>query len=177
MTVPDPSLRRLPAALLALALCGAAAGCGDDGGSGESGLLELRPVLAANGPPCPEKNDNGLVLPHSPGSTDPGGKVAECLELGKPIVDADDVRSATVAETPGKEPALSVVLGGVGSANLDGYAKANQGKRLAIVADGAVVSAPVLQFAAFAGRIQVSGLSREKTDDLFRRLNKVIKPG
>jgi preprotein translocase subunit SecD len=172
MTVPPPSLRRLSAALLAVALCGAAAGCGDDGGSGEAGLLELRPVLAANAPPCPEKSDNGLVLPRSA-----EGKVAECLELGKPIVDADDVRSATVAETPGKEPALSVVLGGVGSANLDGYAKANQGKRLAIVADGAVVSAPVLQFAAFAGRIQVSGLSKEKTDDLFRRLNEVIKPG
>lgn len=169
MTIPS-SLRRLPAALLAVALCGAAAGCG--GGSGEAGLLELRPVLAANEPPCPEKDDNGLVLPRSA-----DGKVAECLELGKPIVDADDVRSATVAETPGKEPALSVVLGGVGSANLDGYAKANQGKRLAIVADGAVVSAPILQFASFAGRIQVSGLSKEKTDDLFRRLNKVIKPG
>jgi preprotein translocase subunit SecD len=170
MTIP-PSPRRLPAALLAVALCGAAAGCGDDG-SGDAGLLELRPVLSANAPPCPEKNDKGLVLPRSA-----DGKVAECLELGKPIVDADDVRSATVAETPGKEPALSVVLGGVGSANLDGYAKANQGKRLAIVADGAVVSAPVLQFASFAGRIQVSGLSKEKTDDLFRRLNKVIEPG
>jgi preprotein translocase subunit SecD len=167
------SARRLPAALLAVALCGAAAaGCGDEGGSDEAGLLELRPVLAANPPPCPENDDDGLVLPHS---TD--GEVAECLELGKPIVDAEDVRSATVAETPGKEPALSVVLGGVGSANLDGYAKANQGKRLAIVADGAVVSAPVLQFASFAGRIQVSGLSKEKTDDLFRRLNEVIKPG
>jgi preprotein translocase subunit SecD len=172
MTLARP-LRRLPSALLALALCGAGAGCGDDGDSGEAGLLELRPVLAANPPPCADgAKDSGLVLPRSA-----DGKVAECLELGKPIVDAEDIRSATVAETPAKEPALSVVLGGVGSANLDAYAKANQGKRLAIVADGAVVSAPVLQFASFAGRIQVSGLSKEKTDDLFRRLNEVIKPG
>lgn len=168
----SPSMRRLPAALLAVALCGAAAGCGDDGGSDEAGLLELRPVLGSNAPPCSEKDDNGLVLPRTA-----DGTVAECLELGKPIVDAGDVRSATVAETPGKEPALSVVLGGVGSANLDGYAKANRGKRLAILADGAVVSAPVLQFASFAGRVQVSGLSKEKTEDLFRRLNKVIEPG
>jgi preprotein translocase subunit SecD len=163
-------LTRLPSALLAVALCGAAAGCGD-GDSGEASLLELRPVLAANPPPCPDQ-DGGDVLP-----LNAGGKVAECLELGPPIVDADDVRSATVAETPAKEPALSIVLGGVGSANLDGYAKANQGKRLAIVADGAVVSAPVLQFTSFAGRIQVTGLSKERTDDLFRRLNEIIKPG
>ncbi|HET9772068.1 MAG TPA: hypothetical protein VFS16_14340 [Acidimicrobiia bacterium] len=164
-------LTRLPAALLAVALCGAAAGCGDD--SDEASLLELRPVLAASPPPCPEEADgDGLIAP-----LNADGKVAECLELGKPIVDAEDVRSATVAETKSKEPALSIVLGGVGSTNLDGHAKANQGKRLAILADGAVVSAPVLQFTSFAGRIQVTGLSKEKTDDLFRRLNDVIKPG
>jgi hypothetical protein len=166
-------LRRLPPALLAVALCGAAAGCGDDDGVGQAGLFELRPVLAANPPPCPDDGDgDGLVLP-----LNADGKVAECLELGKPIVDVEDVRSATVAETPAKEPALSIVLGEVGGANLDGHAKANQGKRLAIVADGALVRAPVLQFASFAGRIQVTGLSKEKTDDLFRRLNEIIKPG
>jgi hypothetical protein len=35
----------------------------------------------------------------------------------------------------------------------------------------------VVQFSSFAGRVQVTGLSKEKTDDLFRRLNKLIKPG
>ena len=76
---------------------------------------------------------------------------------------------------PTGAPALSVVLGGVGSANLDGYAQRNQGKRLAIVTQGEVVSAPVLQFTSFAGRIQVTGLSKEKTNDLFTRLNKLIR--
>jgi preprotein translocase subunit SecD len=163
--------RRLPATLLALGLCAAGAACGDDGDS-EASLLELRPVLAATPPPCPTKAPkNELVLPKT---TD--GK-EECLELGKPIVDAEDARSASVGETTAKEPALSVVLGKVGSANLDGFAKANQGKRLAILADGELVSAPVLTLSSFAGRIQVTGLSREKTDDLFRRLSEVIKPG
>ena len=69
------------------------------------------------------------------------------------------------------------MLGRVGGANLDGFAQANQGKRLAILADGELVSAPVLNLTSFAGRVQVTGLSKEKTDDLFRRLNKVIKPG
>jgi preprotein translocase subunit SecD len=101
----------------------------------------------------------------------------ECLDLGAPIVDAKDVRSATVADDPSGAPALSVVLGGVGSANLDGFAQRNQGKRLAIVSQGQVVSAPVVQYTSFAGRIQVTGLSKEKTDDLFKRLNKLIREG
>lgn len=169
-----PRSRRLAAALVALGLGTAGAACNNDDDSAERSPLELRPVLAANPPPCPTKppKKDGLVLPRT---TD--GNVAECLELGRAIVDAEDVRSATVAKTPAEEPALSIVLGRVGSANLDGFAQRNQGKRLAIVADGNLVSAPVVQFTSFAGRIQVTGLSKEKTDDLFRRLNKVIQPG
>jgi preprotein translocase subunit SecD len=68
-----------------------------------------------------------------------------------------------------------VVLGAVGGTNLDGYAERNQGKRLAIVTRGRLVSAPVLQFTSFAGRVQVTGLSRDDTQDLFERLNKLIK--
>jgi preprotein translocase subunit SecD len=173
MTTLGPP-RRLAAALLALGLCVTGAACkkGDD--SAERSLLELRPVMATKPPPCPTKapKKDELVLPMTA-----DGKVSECLELGRPIVDAKDVRSATVAETPAAEPALSVVLGGVGSANLDGFAQRNQGKRLAIVADGDLVSAPVVRFTSFAGRIQVTGLSKEKTENLFRRLNEIIKPG
>jgi preprotein translocase subunit SecD len=172
MTISDLA-RRWTAAGLALGLCAAGAACKKSGDS-ERSLLELRPVLSSSPPPCPSKapKKSAAVLPKT---TD--GKVAECLELGTPIVDARDVRSATVAETPAGEPALSVVLGSVGGANLDGFASRNQGKRLAIVADGTLVSAPVVQFASFAGRIQVTGLSKAKTDDLFRRLNKLIQPG
>jgi preprotein translocase subunit SecD len=165
---------RRPAAVLTLVgLCVSAAACGKSSDSAERSLLELRPVLASNPPPCPSKapKKGELVRPRA---TD--GTVTECLDLGPPIVDARDVRSATVAETPAREPALSVVLGGVGSANLDGYAQRNQGKRLAIVAQGELVSAPVLQFTSFAGRIQVTGLSKEKTEDLFHRLNKLLQP-
>ena len=160
-------------ALLAVALCFTGAACQKHGDQAAArSLLELRPVLASNPPPCPTKapKKGQLVLPKAT-----GGNVVECLQLGPPIVDATDVRSATVAEAPSGEPALSVVLGGVGGANLDGYAQRNQGHRLAIVTRGALVSAPVLQFTSFAGRIQVTGLSKEKTDDLFQRLNKLIR--
>jgi preprotein translocase subunit SecD len=164
-------MTRLVGVLLALGLCAAPA-CNKDGDTADRALLELRPVVATNPPPCPTKapKKDELVLPRAA-----DGKVAECLQLAPPIVDAKDVRSATVAETPAKEPALSVVLGGVGSANLDGFAQRNQGQRLAIVTEGQLVSAPVLQFSSFAGRIQVTGLSKEKTDALFRRLNDLIK--
>lgn len=174
MRIPGPSGRRRAAALLAVGLCATGAACKKGGDSGQNSLLELRPVVASNPPPCPTKapKKGELVLPKSA-----DGKVAECLELSKPIIDASDVRSATVADTPSGEPALSIVLGGIGSANLDGYAQRNQGKRLAIVADGALVSAPVLEFSSFAGRVQVTGLSKEKTADLFQRLNKLLKPG
>lgn len=166
-------MTRLTGALLALGLCTVPA-CNKDGGKADRALLELRPVVATNPPPCPKKapKKEELVLPLTA-----DGKVAECLQLARPIVDAKDVRSATVAETPAKEPALSVVLGGVGSANLDGFAQRNQGQRLAIVTDGQLVNAPVVRFSSFAGRIQVTGLSKEKTDELFRRLNDLIKLG
>lgn len=162
--------------LLVVLLCVAGLACGKGDDSGDRSLLQLRPVLATPAPPCPAraaKTDEVVVLP----LMSPDGKVAECLELGRTIIDAGDVRSASVGNTPGGAPALSVVLGSVGSANLDGFAARNQGKRLAILADGNVVSAPEVRFPSFAGRIQVTGLPQEKTDDLFRRLNKLIKPG
>ena len=157
--------------VLAVLLCLGGTAC-HKSDSGDRQLLELRPVLGSTPPPCPAKapKKNEIVLP-----LNADGKVAECLELAEPVIDAKDVRSATVAETPAKEPALSVVLGGTGSANLDGYAQRHQNERLAIVADGTLVSAPVIRFPTFAGRVQVTGLSKEKTYDLFRRLNKLIK--
>ena len=162
-------------ALLALLFCVAGLACGKEG-SGDRSLLELRPVLAATAPPCPAvtkapKKDKVVVLP----LVSPDGKVAECLELGRAIVDTDDVRSATVGDTHAGEPALLVVFGAAGSGSLDNYAQHHQGQRLAIVADGNVVNAPVVRFTSFAGRVQVTGLSKEKTADLFRRLNDVIK--
>jgi preprotein translocase subunit SecD len=172
MTPPGRS-GRLLVGLVVLGLCAAGMGC-KKAGDGQRSLLELRPVLGSTPPPCPAKAAKaGEVVRPRPAD----GTVAECLELGRPIVDAGDVRSATVAQTPAGEPALSVVLGSVGSANLDRYAQRNQGKRLAIVADGQLVSAPVLQFTSFAGRVQVTGLSKEKTEDLFRRLNTLIRSG
>jgi len=167
--------RRLNAVLLAAGLCATGTGCSDnDDDSADRRLLELRPVVSSTEGPCAEaildrdRNDGEVRLPVAADGRD------ECLHLARAIVDAKDVRSATVGETPSKQPALSVVLGAAGSADLDGFAERNMGKRLAIVADGDVVSAPAVRSTSFAGRIQVTGLSKEKTDELFRRLDKLI---
>lgn len=167
--------RRFAVAVLGAAFCSAAGACGAGNGDGKAAgrsLLELRPLVQSIKPPCPEKPANGgeIVLP-----LQKDGTVSECLELARPIVDAENVVSATVADTPSQEPALSVVLGATGSANLDGFAQRNLGDRLAIVTAGRLVSAPKLNDTAFAGRIQVTGLSKQETEDLFRRLNKLIK--
>lgn len=164
--------RRLRAALLLPVFGLAAVACGGDD-SKDRALLELRPVLAANPPPCPDEAPDGDRLVR-PLSTD--GKVTECLELGPPIVDARDVRSATMGDTTGGLPAISVVLGNTGSTNLDEFAARNEGQRLAILTEGDVVNAPVIRFKSFAGRVQVTGLPKERTDDLFRRLDEFVEP-
>ena len=87
------------------------------------------------------------------------------------------MRSATVGETPAKEPALSVVLGGSGAPTSTASPRRHQGSGWPSWPTAKLVSAPVLNYASFAGRVQVTGLSKEKTDDLFRRLNKIIKTG
>jgi preprotein translocase subunit SecD len=160
-------------AALALVLCVAGAACDDGDDSRDRRLLELRPVLATTPPPCPDKapKKESTILPLTT-----EGKV-ECLELGGAVVDATDVRSASVGKTPAGASALSVVLGREGGADLDGFAERHLGKRLAILVDGNVVNAPEIRFPSFSGRVQVTGLSPEKTDDLFQRLNKLIKPG
>jgi preprotein translocase subunit SecD len=162
--------------LLALLLCVAGLACGKGGSGDDQSFLELRPVLTSTAPPCPAakkapKKDEVVVLP----VTSSDGNVAECLELGRAIADADDVRSATVGDTQAGEPALLVVFGAAGSSSLDNFAQHHQGERLAILADGSVVNAPAVRFPSFAGRVQVTGLSKERTDDLFRRLNDLIK--
>lgn len=153
---------------------GAGWACGGQGGGSTTGgsLIELRPVLGSDPPPCPKESPRSdeTVLPERQ-----EGRVVACLRLAEPIVDASDVRSASLADTSSEEPAVSMVLGRVGSANLDGFARRHQGERLAIVVDEQLVSAPTLRSADFAGRLQVTGLSKEKAKDLFERLNR--RPG
>ena len=153
--------------VLVVALLG---GCGGDGKESEAGkeahLLELRPVLASEAPPCPAaKEKDGVIL--LPETRD--GKTLACLRLGPAVVDETDVRSAGIGQTPGG-PAVSVILGRTGSTNLDNFAARNLGQRMAIVVRGKVLRAPTIQSAKFIGRLELIGLTQDEATSLAHDL-------
>lgn len=150
-----------------------AVACGGDDDGGTAGLLQLRPVLDSTSPPCEEGSAEGGELV---AAEQKDGEVVACLRLAEPIVDATDVRSATLDEGPAGRPAVNAVLGRTGSADLDRFAERSQGKRLAIVVNGELVNAPTIQFPSFAGRIQVAGLPEAQTTDLFEQLQELTRP-
>ena len=158
----------LAATLLLLAACGE----GDSGG-GPAAVFALRPVIEESAPPCPDEapeRDLDIAAERK------DGEVAACLTLGPPIVDASDVRSAALGDLPedgGK--AVSIVLGRTGATNLDSFAARALGKRLAILAEGRLVRAPVVRSPSFAGRIEVVGLSDDDATALFRKLRQYEK--
>lgn len=173
-------------ALWVVAACVLAAGCGGDGGSGggettgkAAHIFALRPVIGESPPPCPEEaeaadGDGGGPIDVVP-ETGPEGARA-CLTLGRPLVDASDVRSASVGDLPSGGKAVSIVLGRVGAANLDQFAARSPGKRLAILVKDRLVKAPVVQNRSFAGRIEVVGLSDADATALFEDLRRGQNP-
>ncbi|MGH8992302.1 MAG: SecDF P1 head subdomain-containing protein [Acidimicrobiia bacterium] len=168
---------RRPALLLLCALAVPIA-CGDDGGGAggskeAAAVFALRPVLEESEPPCSgEGSGEGVdVMPERR-----NGKLAACLTLGPAIVDANDVRSASlgVLESGGKS--VGVTLGRTGSANLDGFAARSIGKRLALMINGRVHRAPNVQSPRFYGRIEVVGLPDDEATALFEDLRQRQSP-
>ncbi len=133
-------------------------------------VFALRPVLATPDPPCPARSSGEPVYPGVTSGT--AGTPAGCFALGDPIVDDDDVRTASYAYDLSNGPTVSLVLGSTGSANLDDYAAGHQGQRLAIVVNDRVVSAPAIQAPSFLGRIVINKLPKEEAEQLFRRFQK-----
>jgi preprotein translocase subunit SecD len=160
------------ALLVAIALLVAGA-CGGDG-DGDSAdptrpaaVFALRPVIEESAPPCPKdapQEDVDIVAERR------DGKVSACLSLGPAIVDAADVRTASLGDLENGGKAVGIALGRTGAANLDGFAARSQGKRLAIVVKNKLVRAPVIQSPTFAGRIEVVGLPVDEATALFEDL-------
>ncbi|MGH8975475.1 MAG: SecDF P1 head subdomain-containing protein [Acidimicrobiia bacterium] len=132
----------------------------------ETRLLELRPVVGSDEPPCDGAPAEGDVIVR-PETKD--GRTLACLRLGPAVVDDRDVRSAGLGETPGG-PAVQIVLGRAGSANLDNFAARNLGKRMAILVRDKVLRAPTVSSSGFLGRIELIGLSQEEASGLARDL-------
>jgi preprotein translocase subunit SecD len=165
-----------PALLLSIVLAVSVA-CGDDGG-GDSGaggpaVFALRPVIDVSEPPCPGKGpgDGVDVFPERR-----DGKVAACLTVGPPIVDAGDVRSASLGDLESGGKAVGITLGRTGSTNLDNFAARSLGKRLALMVHGRLHRAPKVQSTTFYGRIEVVGLSDEEAAALFEDLRQRQDP-
>jgi preprotein translocase subunit SecD len=102
--------------------------------------------------------------------------VASCLSVGPAIVDAADVRSASLGDLEGGGKSVSIVLGRNGATNLDAFAARSMGKRIAIVVDEKLVRAPTVQSARFYGRIEVVGLPDGQATALFEDLRRRQNP-
>lgn len=163
-----------PALLLCIALAVPSA-CGDDSGGpdGAAAVFALRPVLEESAPPCPEQ-DPGEGVDVMPERRD--GKVVACLTLGPAIVDAADVRSASLGDLESGDKSVGIVLGRTGSVNLDSFAARSIGKRLALMINGRVHRAPNVQSATFYGRIEVVGLPDDEATALFEDLRQRQRP-
>jgi preprotein translocase subunit SecD len=162
-----------PAVLVALALLLSGACDGDGEGDEKAGpgeaaaVFALRPVIDESAPPCPKEaaeKDVDVVAERR------DGKVSACLSLGPAIVDASDVRTASLGDLEGGGKSVGIALGRTGAANLDAFAARSQGKRLAIMVKGELVRAPAVRSPTFAGRIEIPGLPDDEATALFEEL-------
>lgn len=103
-----------------------------------------------------------------------GGGVRSWLLRGAPILRENDVESAKATSDPQTStPIVSITLGAGGAQRFEDATRANVKKRLAIVVDGQVMSAPVVQSAIGGGRLQITlGADKSIGDarDLAKRL-------
>lgn len=84
-----------------------------------------------------------------------------------PIFSGNEIASAGPSADQTGLPAVDLQLKETGARLFDEFASANVGERFAIVLDGTVVSAPVLQVGQFNGRAQITGqFTVEEMNDL-----------
>jgi hypothetical protein len=132
------------AALLALVFgaCGGSAGS-PTRSSRASDRFEVRPVVAQSSAPCAPGQVRGR-----------GTSVAFCYTLGPVALDGRDVASAAVSDDTFDGIGVDVVLTSAGLARLNDLASKQFGRpapsnEVAMVVDGRVVSAPVVQSPTF----------------------------
>ncbi len=168
-------MTRLPFLLMVAVLAAGACGGDDEPAAADrpAAVFALRPVVDESQPPCPKETSSPDVDVLAERQD---GKVASCLSVGPAIVDAADVRSASLGDLEGGGKSVSIVLGRNGAANLDAFAARSMGKRIAIVVDEKLVRAPTVQSARFYGRIEVVGLPDGQATTLFEELRRRQNP-
>ncbi len=113
--------------------------------------------------------------PGAPGATKwvlrpPAGR-GETLHLDAPVLDGSIVASAEVVRAPDGSPEVRLVLTREGSEALTSIARMSSGRRLGIVIDGVLRSAPLLRTPARLDVLSVGGfLDEAEAARLARRL-------
>ena len=132
-----------------------------------SGLLTAPGVVVFL--PVPEAHLGTLV---------DGQPVPDDMTALPPIVDGEDIASARVRlDDQIGSPVIALELTTEAAADFDDYAAAHFGGQVAIVVDGVVTAAPILQAAEFGGQIEVSLPTTPNGDDQASQLAAVLLYG
>ncbi|MFN8623291.1 MAG: hypothetical protein U0869_21350 [Chloroflexota bacterium] len=92
----------------------------------------------------------------------------------EPIIDNSDILTASRSEDQLGKPAVALVMDADAAVAFDDFAAAHYQEQIAMVLDGVVVSAPVLQSDHFAGQVLING---SFTEDEVRSLVVALSSG
>lgn len=107
-----------------------------------------------------------------------GTEGKEVLYVQKAVLlDQTDLRSAAVnTNTPGGAPVIEITFTDSGAKRFSKVTRQNIGRRLAIVIDGQVYSAPVIRTEIVGGKGQISGsFSEQEARDLAAKISKALR--
>lgn len=133
-------------------------------------LVALLPLACSAGPLAP-RADMAFHLLESPDCT-------QCLQLhyrdrplhlGKPIIVATDLASASAATDENGFPTLELRFSADATERISRLTRENLGKRVALLIDGTVVT-ELLLFTPLSDMLTISGLSSRERDELLSRL-------
>jgi preprotein translocase subunit SecD len=93
------------------------------------------------------------------------------------LLDQTDLKSATVStSTPTGAPVIDIAFTDKGAKHFAEVTRQNIGKRLAIIIDGQVYSAPVIRAEITGGAAQISGsFSEQEARDLAAKISKTLQ--
>jgi Raf kinase inhibitor-like YbhB/YbcL family protein len=90
------------------------------------------------------------------------GPAPAALLALEPIVTADGIDGASLSgDSQMGEPVIDLVLDDAAAAVFDGYAADHLGGRFALVIDDTILALPIINAAAYDGRLQISGVFTE----------------
>ena len=142
-----------------------------------------RPAATATLPPSKPLPFQVQLVLDQPGddtelmTNNASGAGGETLHVGKtPLLDYTAISSATVARNPlSGAPEISVEFSQEGRELFAAITKENINKRLAIVLDGHLYSAPMIRSEISGGKAQITGsFTEEEANELAAKINEMV---